>query len=77
MRYFFHIRNGDRLERDRDGTDFSTIEETVSDAVKAAREILAEMVLNGKVIDGQRFEVTTEDGVVLKEVPFKNAMLLE
>jgi len=33
-RYFFHIRDGDRLERDRDGTDSSTIEAVGTGAVR-------------------------------------------
>jgi hypothetical protein len=39
--------------------------------------MIAEMVLAGVLIDGQRFEIVDEDGAVLLEVPFRSALRLD
>jgi hypothetical protein len=76
-RYFFHVRKHDALEEDPEGAEFPTLDEAYDEAVQAAREILAEKVLSNEVIDGQSFEITAEDGTVLRSVPFKTALRLE
>ena len=76
-RYFFHIRNGTRLEKDPDGTEFDTVEQARDDAIKAAREIIAQQILQGEVVKAQLFEITTEDGEIVSTVPFKAVMRLE
>jgi len=75
-KFYFNIRSGDALEVDPDGLEFASIESAVSDANKAAKEILAEKVIEGEVIDGQRFEITAEDGTILETVPFRSVLRL-
>ncbi|MBP2560868.1 hypothetical protein J2857_003637 [Neorhizobium galegae] len=75
--YYFHVRKHDALEEDPEGTEFATIDEAQNEALKAAREMLAEKVLSNEIIDGQRFEICAEDGTVLREVPFRSALRLE
>lgn len=75
-KFYFNIRNGDRLEVDPDALEFASIESAVFDARKAAKEILAEKLIEGEVIDGQRFEITAEDGTILETVPFKSVLRL-
>ncbi|MGJ7043210.1 hypothetical protein J2Y63_006494 [Shinella sp. BE166] len=76
-RFYFHIRDGDELEIDPQGTVFDTIEAAVIDARMAAREILAEKLLNDEVIDGQRFEITDEKGELVETLPFQIALRLQ
>ncbi|MGX5722361.1 DUF6894 family protein [Shinella zoogloeoides] len=75
-RYFFHIRSSDRFEIDPEGTEFDSLDKAIEDARMAAREIMSEKVLMGKELDGQRFEITTEDGIVAATVPFRSALRL-
>lgn len=75
-KFYFNIRSGDTLEVDADGLEFASIESAVSDARKAAKEILAEKLIEGEVMDGQRFEITAEDGTILETVPFKSVLRL-
>lgn len=73
-RYYFHVRKHDVLEEDPEGAEFASLDEAYHEAVLAAREILAEKVLTNEVIDGQIFEITAEDGTVLRTVPFTSTL---
>lgn len=74
VQYFFHIRDDEKLEKDLEGSEFETLALAIEDARLAAREIMAEMVLAGYEPDGQSFEITTAEGVVLASVPFRSAL---
>lgn len=73
-RFFFNLANDGRLQLDREGGEFETIEEAVEEARAAAREILAEQVLSGDEIGEQRFEITIADGTVVEAVPFRSVL---
>jgi hypothetical protein len=75
-RFFFNILNNRRLQVDQEGVDFATIDEAVEEARMSAREILSEKVLSGDEIDGQRFEITTDDGTIVEVVPFRSVLNL-
>lgn len=75
-RYYFHVRKPDALEEDPEGAEFPSLDAAHEEAVKAAREMVAEQVLSDDVIDGQAFEITAEDGTVLGIVPFKSVIRL-
>lgn len=53
MRYFFHIRHGETLIEDPDGEEFASLEAPHAEAVAAAREIMAYMLLAGRAVDGR------------------------
>lgn len=74
MRYFFNIRDGEKTERDLEGSEFDTLELAIDDAQMAAREIMAGRVLAGYEPDGQSFDIVDEDGRVLANVPFRSAL---
>lgn len=76
-KFFFHIRQGDELEVDDLGTDFPSKEQAVLDARTAAREMLAELLLAGEHLDGQRFEITAEDGSLVDTVTFRSVLNLQ
>lgn len=73
-RYYFHIRNHDGFDEDLEGTELPSFEAAREEAIAAAREILAERVLQGDLIDGDVFEITREDGVIIDRIPFRSTM---
>lgn len=76
-RYFFHIRENGTLIEDEEGSLLASPEEAHLEALKAAREILAEKLLAGQVVDGGRFEIADEDGQTIDTVLFRSAMRTE
>lgn len=77
LRYFFHVRHEGKLEKDPEGVELASLEEAHIEAVKAAREMLAEKVARGDLVNGHQFEITSEDGLVLDIVPFRSVLRLE
>lgn len=74
MRYYFNIRDGEKMEPDLEGSEFESLELAIEDAQMAAREIMAERVLAGYEPDGQSFDIVNQDGHVLANVPFRSAL---
>lgn len=72
--YFFHVRDGDGLTEDPDGSDLPDLEAARTEAAIAAREIAAEHVRAGKAVDGLRFEICDAAGRKLATVPFRDAL---
>ncbi|MBB3452707.1 hypothetical protein FHT86_000963 [Rhizobium sp. BK313] len=70
-KYYFHIRTSDTFLPDDRGFDFPDFEAAKREAMTAAREMIAEMVIDGDPIDGMRFEVTDESGNVVLTLPFR------
>lgn len=75
-RYFLNIRDGSDLIEDLEGSILPDIDAACREAMAAARDILAEKVRTGKVVNGQFFEITDETGTVQARVPFKDALRL-
>lgn len=75
-RYYFHIRSSAGLIRDPDGTDLPDLAAAISEAELAARDLLAELLRDGAILDGQAFEIVDEDGEVLERLPFRNVLRL-
>lgn len=75
-RYFLHLREGDNLLEDPDGHEFRDVESAHDEALAEARDILAEYVRAGKLLIGQQFDITDENGRVLMVVPLGNALNL-
>lgn len=76
-RFFFHIRDGAKLIEDPDGSDLPDLAAAREEASQSARAILAEKLKAGEVLDGQRFEITNAEGVVLVILPFKDILRLQ
>lgn len=76
-RFYFHVRSKDGLHEDQQGVDLPSLRLAHHEAIEAAREILAEKILKGDVVDGDRFEIADADGKVLLKVPFRYALNLE
>ena len=76
-RYFFHIRNHEEFVRDPEGVEMASARAALEEAQHAAREILAEKIRKGEVIDGNEFVVHDELGTRLFTLPFRDVLNLE
>ncbi|ARO53927.1 hypothetical protein B2G69_07030 [Methylorubrum zatmanii] len=74
--FFFHIRDGATLIEDPDGSELPDLAAAREEAAQGARFILAEKLKAGEVLDGQRFEITSAEGVVLALLLFKDLVKL-
>lgn len=75
-RYFLNIRDGSDLIEDQEGSLLPDIEAACREALAAARDLFAEKVSAGEVVDGQLFEITDENGIVRARMPLKEALRL-
>jgi len=76
-RYFFHVRDRDGLSLDEEGVELASDDRARAEAMQAAREMLAEKILKGEIVDGARFEVIRIDGVVIATIPVRSALRLD
>jgi hypothetical protein len=60
--FYLHIRDGDDVVENPDGSDLPDIEAAKEEARVSARYILAESVRAGKLIGNQKFEIVDEVG---------------
>jgi hypothetical protein len=67
-RYFFHIREGAELSRDREGQDLPNAEAARREAIAANREILSEKLLHGGALNHRSIEIADETGHVVDVV---------
>ncbi|NLS06393.1 hypothetical protein HGP14_24090 [Rhizobium sp. P32RR-XVIII] len=68
-RYFFHIREDDQIEEDLEGIDLPNLAAVQEEALQAAREIVAELVVQGEQIGKKRFEIVDENGDIIAVYP--------
>ena len=76
MLFFFHIHDGTSIIEDFDGTDLPDLTAARVEALASARDLLADRVRAGQVVDGQHFEITDESGAIVGKVMFKDALVL-
>ncbi len=76
-RYFFHVRLGNDRALDPEGEDFPDLEAAHEEALRCAREIVAEKLLAGDLIDGHSIEIVGEDGNLMLSVPLNWALRLD
>ncbi|MGU3363069.1 DUF6894 family protein [Methylobacterium sp. M6A4_1b] len=75
-RFFLNIRDGADFIEDLEGSLLPDVEAACREALAAARDILAEKLRAGEVINGQLFEITDEAGIVRAFLPMRNALRL-
>jgi len=73
-KYFFHIREHDSFDEDFEGLDLQSVDDAHTEALKAAREMVAELVTHGEPIDGMTFEIVDERGTVIHRLPFRSVI---
>lgn len=73
-RFFLHIRDGDSLIEDPDGSVFPDIEAARAEALASARDILAGHLKAGRILNGQCIEIVDELGILHDTVQMKDAI---
>jgi hypothetical protein len=68
--YYFHIRTGDKLEIDPDGTELPDLDAAVAEALRVARELLDEAADLGREAV---IEIADGAGQTILTVPFSDA----
>jgi hypothetical protein len=69
--YYLHIRNGDKLEVDPDGTELPDLGAALTEALKVARELVDEVADLGR---DAVIEVADGSGETILTVPFSDAL---
>ena len=73
-RFYFHIRVGDQVVRDQEGSDLPDPAAAREEALAAARQILADAIRSGSEATPEAFVIADSEGRELETVPF--AMVL-
>jgi hypothetical protein len=77
MRFYVHVRSDEGFEEDHEGLEFASLDEAIAESRRAAREMVAEIVLQQRRVDGRMFEIADSDGAVLATVHFKDVIGLD
>lgn len=67
-RYFFHVREGAEVSRDREGQELPNVEAARREALAANREILGDKLLHGGSLNHRSIEIADETGHVVDVV---------
>jgi hypothetical protein len=73
--YFIHVYQRGRLAEDKDGKHFANLKAAELEAIHAAREMGAQRVRAGRVLDlASRLEIVDATGRLVSVVTFKDAI---
>jgi hypothetical protein len=72
-RFYFHMRMGDHVEADTDGTELANLAEAKQEALQSAREILANAIMASQNTINE-FLIADESGQELATVCVKDAL---
>jgi hypothetical protein len=75
-RFFFHVHD-QHVSQDDEGLDLPDADAALAEAVKGARSLAAEQVLNGRLNLGHRICIADETGAPLATVSFGDAVRVE
>lgn len=70
--YYLHIRTGNKLEVDPDGTELPDLDAALAEAMKVARELVGEVADLGR---DAVIEIADGSGETIIAVPFADAVL--
>ena len=76
-KYFFHIKSEGSFIEHLEGVELAGDKEAFDEAADAAREILAERVRRGEIVDGEQFDVHDDDGTKLFSLPFRHVLRID
>ena len=75
-RFFFHLRDGESID-DPDGVFLPDTRSARLEAIRSARDIMAEDIRRGQLSLSHRIEVTDENGEPILAVPFREVVEIE
>lgn len=70
-RYFFHFQDGNCRIPDAEGIVLPDAEAAWFQAVRSARELFGEDVLDGQLRSGLRVEIEDEEGIPILDLPLE------
>ena len=73
-RFFMNIRNGRGLATDFEGTEFADLGQARREALLDAREITADRIRSGDLVEDDCLEIADEGGNILAMIPFRDAI---
>lgn len=73
-RFYLHMRSGDRLERDLEGSELSDLNAARNEALQSAREILADAIKSPSPELFDSFIIADESGRELETVLLRDAL---
>lgn len=76
-RYFFHVDEATGTILDEEGVDLRNEQEARQEAILGVRELMAEALRQGKVLNGRTMRVTDESGREVTRVAFRDVLRLE
>ena len=74
MRYFFNIRDGEKISRDPEGSELSDLVAARFEARIIARDMMIERLKAGREQDGQEIEIADETGNVVQTLKVKEVI---
>lgn len=69
--YFFHMRDGEYLIKDDEGSVFEDVETAAHELRASARDWALQIIRSGQKIDGQVMEMLDEQGNVRLSLPLR------
>jgi hypothetical protein len=75
-RYYFHLTDGHEALIDPDGRDLEDAGQIPVLALQEARAMIAQDVLVGRIFLNQYIEVRDEDGKLIHQLAFKDAVTI-
>jgi hypothetical protein len=73
-RFYFHVRSGEGIATDDEGTECASVEAAREEALAAARELLADAIKASKDVMADCFIVADANGKELMVLPFSEAL---
>jgi hypothetical protein len=73
-RYFFHVCQDGETNPDLEGIECADLDAVRQECREAAREIMAENLRNGAVLNGRAFHVSDETGAEVLTLSFEDAL---
>ncbi len=74
--FHFHVRDGNELFGDLNGSELPDLEAARAEAAAAAREAFAELMRTGRTLGDRRFEIADGAGRVLATVSLRDVIVL-
>ncbi len=73
-RFFLHLRDRDERIEDATGAEFPSLLAARAEAIKAAREMMAENLRLGLPLDHKQIEICDAQGQLIEEVHFSDVL---
>jgi Domain of unknown function (DUF6894) len=75
--FFLHVRDGDQLTRDLEGSTLYDLQAARDEAIKSARELMADSIVSeGRIGIDRSIEVSDATGFTLLVIPFRRAVTM-